>query len=167
MRGGHRVVIATDHEHQEIPDRRLADFARGADLLYTDVQYLTEEYSGQVAIGDGVRDRMSVGGIQPSMPRWRRPSKRACDCCTWAITNHIEAIWNCTTSNASPSDCFASDFSPPASWSTPVACNCARRFDVVDLRAPHKTAGDCPLFAESAEQNGDYRLLSSGFVRGS
>jgi phosphoribosyl 1,2-cyclic phosphodiesterase len=52
-RNGRRVVIATDHEHQEIPDRRLADFARGADLLYADAQYLAEEYSGEVGIGDG------------------------------------------------------------------------------------------------------------------
>ncbi len=59
-RGGRRVVIATDHEHQEIPDRRLADFARGADLLYTDAQYLAEEYSGQAAIGYGVA-RSHVG----------------------------------------------------------------------------------------------------------
>ncbi len=52
-RSGRRAVIATDHEHQEIPDRRLADFARDADLLYADAQYLTDEYLGQRGIGGG------------------------------------------------------------------------------------------------------------------
>ena len=59
-RNGHSVVISTDHEHQEIPDHRLADFARGADLLYADAQYLSAEYSGQAGIGDGA-PRSHVG----------------------------------------------------------------------------------------------------------
>jgi phosphoribosyl 1,2-cyclic phosphodiesterase len=45
------IVIATDHEHQEIPDRALGDFARDADLLYADAQYRREEYTGQSGIG--------------------------------------------------------------------------------------------------------------------
>ena len=52
-RNGRRVVVATDHEHQTIPDQGLANFARRADLLYADAQYLSEEYHGQVGIGDG------------------------------------------------------------------------------------------------------------------
>jgi phosphoribosyl 1,2-cyclic phosphodiesterase len=59
-RNGRRVVVATDHEHEEIPDRGLAAFARNADLLYADAQYLAEEYSGQVAIGAGAA-RSHVG----------------------------------------------------------------------------------------------------------
>ncbi len=35
------------------------------------------------------------------------------------------------------------------------------------FRTPHETAGDCPHFAQSAEQNGDCPLPPSGFVRGS
>ncbi len=35
------------------------------------------------------------------------------------------------------------------------------------VRATHKTAGDCPHFAKSAEQNGDCPLLRGGFVSGS
>jgi phosphoribosyl 1,2-cyclic phosphodiesterase len=50
-RGGRRIVLATDHEHPEIPDPRLAEFARGADLLYTDAQYTADEYEGRVGIG--------------------------------------------------------------------------------------------------------------------
>ena len=52
-RGDRHVVVATDHEHREIPDRSLADFARRADLLYADAQYLPEEYIGKIAIGGG------------------------------------------------------------------------------------------------------------------
>ncbi len=48
--GGRSVVFATDHEHMTAPDLALADFARGADLLYADAQYLPEEYRGDVGI---------------------------------------------------------------------------------------------------------------------
>ncbi len=47
---GRVFVFATDHEHQQEPDPKLADFARGADLLYTEGQYLRCEYEGKVAI---------------------------------------------------------------------------------------------------------------------
>jgi phosphoribosyl 1,2-cyclic phosphodiesterase len=50
-RGGRSVVFATDHEHVAAPDLKLAEFARGADLMYADAQYLPEEYSGAVGIG--------------------------------------------------------------------------------------------------------------------
>jgi phosphoribosyl 1,2-cyclic phosphodiesterase len=48
---GRSIVIATDHEHPESPDLALADFARGADLLYTDGQYRRAEYEGKVGVG--------------------------------------------------------------------------------------------------------------------
>ncbi len=48
---GRCIVIATDHEHHEAPDPALAEFARGADLLYTDGQYLQTEYEGARGIG--------------------------------------------------------------------------------------------------------------------
>ncbi len=45
-RSGRRIVFASDHEHTEIPDRGLAEFARDADLLYMDAQYRQSEYEG-------------------------------------------------------------------------------------------------------------------------
>jgi phosphoribosyl 1,2-cyclic phosphodiesterase len=51
-RNGKRIVVATDHEHGEIPDQRLAAFAHAADLLYLDGQYLQCEYDGQRGIGN-------------------------------------------------------------------------------------------------------------------
>jgi phosphoribosyl 1,2-cyclic phosphodiesterase len=47
---GRVFVFATDHEHQEVPDQQLAAFARGADLFYTEGQYLAAEYEGRQAI---------------------------------------------------------------------------------------------------------------------
>ena len=58
-RGGRRVVFASDHEHPAVPDRALAQFARGADLLYADAQYLEDEYEGRT-------------GIQSDPPKSRR-----------------------------------------------------------------------------------------------
>jgi phosphoribosyl 1,2-cyclic phosphodiesterase len=44
---GNRVyVFATDHEHPEVPDPGLVEFARGADILYTEGQYTQREYDG-------------------------------------------------------------------------------------------------------------------------
>ncbi len=51
-RGGRRIVFASDHEHQEAPDLGLAEFCRGADLLYTDAQYLQAEYDGKKGIAE-------------------------------------------------------------------------------------------------------------------
>ncbi len=51
-RGGRRIVLATDHEHPEVPDLRLAEFCRDADLLYTDTQYMADEYEGRAGIGN-------------------------------------------------------------------------------------------------------------------
>ncbi len=51
--GSISLVIVTDHEQMEVPDRRLADFARGATLLYHDAQYLQTEYDGVEGIGNG------------------------------------------------------------------------------------------------------------------
>src|SRR5205807_4327209 len=44
---GKVFVFATDHEQAEVPDRNLAEFVRGADLLYTEGQYTRDEYNGQ------------------------------------------------------------------------------------------------------------------------
>ena len=46
-----RVVIVTDHESTEVPDRRVAEFGHRADLMYLDAQYLQSEYDGRQAIG--------------------------------------------------------------------------------------------------------------------
>lgn len=47
---GRSFVFCTDHEHATAPDQALAEFARGADVLYLDAQYLAAEYDGQVGI---------------------------------------------------------------------------------------------------------------------
>ncbi len=61
-RNGRAVVFAHDHEHQQVPDVELARFARGADLLYIDAQYLLEEYEGRVGImGEAPRSRRGWG----------------------------------------------------------------------------------------------------------
>jgi phosphoribosyl 1,2-cyclic phosphodiesterase len=48
--GGRSFVFATDHEQKEVPDVHLAEFARGADLLYTEGQYTRDEYDGRVGL---------------------------------------------------------------------------------------------------------------------
>ncbi len=48
-----------------------------------------------------------------------------------------------------------------------LSCGAVMVKDRLFFRDPHKTAGDCPLFAESAEQNGNCPLLPGGFVRAS
>jgi phosphoribosyl 1,2-cyclic phosphodiesterase len=59
---GHVFVFATDHEQQQVPDLILADFARGADLLYTEGQYLQAEYEGRESIpGDPPLSRRGWG----------------------------------------------------------------------------------------------------------
>jgi phosphoribosyl 1,2-cyclic phosphodiesterase len=47
---GRSFVFATDHEHAETPDPELAAFARSADLLYADGQYLRDEYEGKARL---------------------------------------------------------------------------------------------------------------------
>jgi phosphoribosyl 1,2-cyclic phosphodiesterase len=47
---GRIFVFATDHEQKQVPDTGLADFARGADLLYTEGQYTQDEYDGRVGV---------------------------------------------------------------------------------------------------------------------
>jgi phosphoribosyl 1,2-cyclic phosphodiesterase len=44
---GRVFVFATDHEQLQVPDQALAAFAQGADLLYTEGQYLLAEYEGR------------------------------------------------------------------------------------------------------------------------
>jgi hypothetical protein len=48
---GRSIVLATDHEHLEVPDLGLAQFAHDADLLYIDGQYLQGEYEGKIGVG--------------------------------------------------------------------------------------------------------------------
>jgi ribonuclease BN (tRNA processing enzyme) len=57
---GRVFVFATDHEHREVPDSGLAAFARGADVFYTEGQYLMAEYEGVLSLG-GVRPLARVG----------------------------------------------------------------------------------------------------------
>jgi len=66
---GRVYVFATDHEEVEVPDRRLAEFARGADYFYTEGQYTSGEYEG--------RDKI---GSSPALPRrgWGHSSIEAC-----------------------------------------------------------------------------------------
>ena len=45
------IVIATDHESEPGADRALAEFARGADVLIHDAQYLPAEYPIRVGWG--------------------------------------------------------------------------------------------------------------------
>ena len=47
---GKVFVFATDHEHPAAPDPGLVEFARGADLFYTEGQYTLAEYSAEVGI---------------------------------------------------------------------------------------------------------------------
>lgn len=47
------VVVASDHEQAAPMDAALADFARGADLLYCDGQYRQDEYEGSQPVGAG------------------------------------------------------------------------------------------------------------------
>jgi phosphoribosyl 1,2-cyclic phosphodiesterase len=49
---GRVFVFATDHEQVETPDPGLVEFARQADLLYTEGQYTRAEYEGQEKVGD-------------------------------------------------------------------------------------------------------------------
>jgi phosphoribosyl 1,2-cyclic phosphodiesterase len=48
--GGRSFVFATDHEQQQVPDGGLAEFAKGADLLYTEGQYTQDEYDGRTGV---------------------------------------------------------------------------------------------------------------------
>lgn len=47
---GRVFVFATDHEQKQVPDAGLAEFARGADLLYTEGQYTKDEYDGRAGV---------------------------------------------------------------------------------------------------------------------
>jgi|SRR5579884_714507 len=59
---GRSFVFATDHEQKEVPDHGLAEFARGADLLYTEGQYTLTEYEGKVGpAGDAPMPRRGWG----------------------------------------------------------------------------------------------------------
>jgi phosphoribosyl 1,2-cyclic phosphodiesterase len=66
---GRVFVFATDHEQVEMPDHGLAEFARGADLFYTEGQYTRGEYEGRDPIGNS-----------PALPRqgWGHSTIEAC-----------------------------------------------------------------------------------------
>jgi phosphoribosyl 1,2-cyclic phosphodiesterase len=66
---GHVFVFASDHEHAEGADPGLAEFARGADVLYTEGQYLRDEYEGRQGVG-----------ADPPLPRhgWGHSPIEAC-----------------------------------------------------------------------------------------
>lgn len=66
---GRVFVFATDHEQVQSPDGSLAEFARGADLLYTEGQYTSAEYEGREKVGRS-----------PALPRrgWGHSSIEAC-----------------------------------------------------------------------------------------
>jgi phosphoribosyl 1,2-cyclic phosphodiesterase len=66
---GRVFVFATDHEQVEAPDVGLVEFARGADLLYTEGQYTCGEYEG--------RDKICCS---PAMSRhgWGHSTVEAC-----------------------------------------------------------------------------------------
>jgi phosphoribosyl 1,2-cyclic phosphodiesterase len=49
---GRVYVFATDHEQLEVPDPGLVEFARGADILYTEGQYTRAEYEGREKVGE-------------------------------------------------------------------------------------------------------------------
>jgi phosphoribosyl 1,2-cyclic phosphodiesterase len=60
--GGRSVVFASDHEQATLTDRALAEFARGAEVLYTDAQYTAAEYDAEVGImGDRPASRHGWG----------------------------------------------------------------------------------------------------------
>jgi phosphoribosyl 1,2-cyclic phosphodiesterase len=50
---GQSYVFATDHEQRHSPDPLLVEFARDADVLYTEGQYTLDEYEGRAGIGGG------------------------------------------------------------------------------------------------------------------
>lgn len=62
--GGRSLVYATDIEGYVGGDRKLAAFARGADLLIHDAQYSEEHYRGQIA---GLPSTQGYGHSTPQM----------------------------------------------------------------------------------------------------
>jgi phosphoribosyl 1,2-cyclic phosphodiesterase len=67
---GRSFVFSTDHEHETVPDLQLADFARGADVLYADGQYLQDEYDGRALVPKEVAPQARRG--------WGHSSVEAC-----------------------------------------------------------------------------------------
>ncbi len=65
-RGDKSIVYATDYEHTPESDARLAEFAKGAKILFYDAQYTDEEYEthrgfGHSTASDGYRLREACG----------------------------------------------------------------------------------------------------------
>jgi ribonuclease BN (tRNA processing enzyme) len=59
------VVIATDHEQPSTPDLALAEFARGADVLYLDAQFLRDEYDCRIGIASEAPQSRAGWGHTP------------------------------------------------------------------------------------------------------
>jgi phosphoribosyl 1,2-cyclic phosphodiesterase len=79
--GGRSFVFATDHEQTQVPDTGLAEFARGADLLYTEGQYTRDEYDGRVGVcGD------------PPFPRHGWGHSPIESCVTTAVAAGVRAL---------------------------------------------------------------------------
>jgi phosphoribosyl 1,2-cyclic phosphodiesterase len=68
-REGRSFVFCTDHEAGGGADQRIADFARGADLLYLDGQYLAAEYEGRAGI---------MGQVPASRRGWGHATVESC-----------------------------------------------------------------------------------------
>lgn len=80
-RGGRVYVFATDHEHQQVPDPGLAEFARDADVLYTEGQYTLEEYEGKSGVSN-----------DPPAPRrgWGHSPMESC--ISTAVAANVKAV---------------------------------------------------------------------------
>jgi phosphoribosyl 1,2-cyclic phosphodiesterase len=62
---GRSYVFATDHEQRQAPDPVLVEFARDADVLYTEGQYTLDEYEGRVGIAGGLPQSRHNWGHSP------------------------------------------------------------------------------------------------------
>jgi phosphoribosyl 1,2-cyclic phosphodiesterase len=62
---GRSYVFATDHEQRQAPDPVLVEFARDADVLYTEGQYTLAEYEGRAGIAGGTPQRRVNWGHSP------------------------------------------------------------------------------------------------------
>ncbi len=64
-RNGKAFVYATDHEQLTETDQALADFAKNADVIYMDGQYLLSEYEGLTPICSGMATNRKGWGHTP------------------------------------------------------------------------------------------------------
>lgn len=50
-RDGNKFAFVSDHEPENVPDERIAEFVSRAQLLYLDSQYQLDEYAGKTPVG--------------------------------------------------------------------------------------------------------------------